>query len=191
MKANFNKEKETIAKEHRLEVKAWKKELVDERKLRIKLERKVKESEHPKAIIEKAEDSNMNIIVSESCKTSSKCLSLTTKLETIDCTICAEPIPDYEPELFWGVEMPIEMNPACESFKAVDIEVVTLAKDDLETKQVQFEDPSSLDSTSEDSNCLDSTTSSDMICLDTTKKKIQFDAKKVFFSKHLWMLDIV
>ena len=110
----------------------------------------------------------MNIIVSESCKASSKCLSLTTKLETIDCTICAEPIPDYEPELFWGVEMPIEMNPACESCKAVDIEVVTLAKDDLETKQVQFEDPSSLDSTSEDSNCLDSTTSSDMIGLDTT-----------------------
>ena len=41
MKANFNKEKETIAKEHRMEVKAWKKELGDERKLRIKLERKV------------------------------------------------------------------------------------------------------------------------------------------------------
>ena len=170
MRANFNKEKETIAKEHRMEVKAWKKELGDERKQRIALERnKVKEGEHPKAMIEKAEDSNMNIIVSESSETSSKSSkSSTTQLETIDCSICAKPIPDYEPELFLGVEMLIEMNPACESCKAVDTEVVTLAKDDLETRQVQFEDPYSLDSTSEDSNCINSTTSLNMIGLDTT-----------------------
>ena len=59
----------------------------------------------------------MNIIVSESSETTSKCSSSTIKLETIDCTLCADPIPDYEPEMFPGVEMPIEMSPACESCK--------------------------------------------------------------------------
>ena len=78
------------------------------------------------------------------------------------------PIPDYEPEFFSGVEKPIEMNPACQSFKEVDEEFVTLAKDDLETIQAQFEESSSFDSTSEDSNCLNITTSLDMISLDTT-----------------------
>ena len=59
-------------------------------------------------IIEKAkvcdEDWNKNLINLKSCETS----SLATKLETTDCTICAEPIPDYELTLFHG----IEMNPA-------------------------------------------------------------------------------
>ena len=45
IKAKFEKEKETISKEHRIEVKACKKELGEETKHRIELEKKVKESE--------------------------------------------------------------------------------------------------------------------------------------------------
>ena len=50
-------------------------------------------NQHPKVIIEKVkvEDSNMNLI---NLKSSS---SLASKLETTDCTICAEPISNYEP----------------------------------------------------------------------------------------------
>ena len=93
-------------------------------------------NQHPKVIIEKAkvEDLNMNLI---NFKSSS---SLASKLETTDCTFCAEPIPNYEPILFYGVEM----NPACESCKmsSSDTEAnsekiatkpANFAKDDLET----------------------------------------------------------
>ena len=96
MKAKFKNEKKNFfKKEHRIEVKFWKKELGEVTKHKIKLEKRVKQSEpdsnqHPKAIIEKAkvcdEDWNKNLINFKSCETS----SFATKLETTDCTICAE-----------------------------------------------------------------------------------------------------
>ena len=60
---------------------------------------------------------------------------------TIECTICAEPIPDYEPTLFNGVEM----NPACKPRKTPSLDIVAhsvkietklsnLAKDDIALK---------------------------------------------------------
>ena len=45
MKAKFKKEKETIFKEHRMEGKFWKKELGEVTKHKIKLEKKVKQSD--------------------------------------------------------------------------------------------------------------------------------------------------
>jgi hypothetical protein len=45
MKAKVKKEKETIFKEHRMEVKFWKKELGEVTKHNIKLEKKVKQSD--------------------------------------------------------------------------------------------------------------------------------------------------
>ena len=73
--------------------------------------------------------------------------------------ICAEPIPDYEPDFPPGIEMPIKMNPACKSCEGVD---------KIATRQVQIEDLPSLDRTLHDSNCLDSTTRPDMMGLGTT-----------------------
>ena len=57
--------------------------------------------------------------------------------DEIECTICAEPIHNYQPTLFAG----IEMNPACDVCKTPSNDnktqsekLTTLAKDDLERK---------------------------------------------------------
>ena len=144
IKAKFEKEKETILKEHRIEIKFWKKELGEETKHRIKLEKKMKEREPLKAIMEKAtgcfdEDLNKNLINSKSSETSSS--STSTTINTTECTICAEPIPNYKPTLFFGTKM----NPACDLCKSPSLDTETcsenlqikpsnLAEDNLEAK---------------------------------------------------------
>ena len=174
MKTKFTKEKETMSKEHGSEVKALRKELGEVTKHKIKLEDQVKQcNSNLKAVIEKAKvcdvDSNQNFINLKSSETS----SLDTKLETEDCTICAEPIPDYKPSLFNG----IEMNPACESCKEFSSDTEAHSEETANPIDSPFLDNNSLASTSLATTSLASTslattslatTSSASTSIDTT-----------------------
>ena len=76
-----------------------------------------------------------------------------TKLETEDCTICAEPIPDYKPSLFNG----IEMNPACESCKEFSSDTEAHSEEIVTPTDSPFLDTTSLVSASLATNSLAST----------------------------------
>ena len=110
VKVKFNKEKELILKEHKAEVKAWRIELGEETKLKIKLEEQLSKSHEiltksssvlalpqPPVVIES----------SSNLKDNSK--------ETL-CSICAVSIVNYMPVYFLGERF----NPACDKCKESD-----------------------------------------------------------------------
>ena len=70
-----------------------------------------------------------------------------------DCTICAEPIPDYKPSLFNG----IEMNPACESCKEFSSDTEAHSEEIVTPTDSPFLDTTSLVSASLATNSLAST----------------------------------
>ena len=103
----------------KVEIKHWRKELGEERRQRIKLEKGLSELEA------KVSESNKTLIPSTRSNTSNSSvlgsLPVATSAEPAmpnpseeECTICAEPIQNYEPEYFDG----IEMNPACDACKS-------------------------------------------------------------------------
>ena len=110
VKVKFNKEKELILKEHKAEVKAWRIELGEETKFKIKLEEQLSKSNdiltksssvlalpQPPVVIES----------SSNLKDNSK--------ETL-CSICAVSIVNYMPVYFLGERF----NPACDKCKESD-----------------------------------------------------------------------
>ena len=111
-KNGFQKEKKAIFKQHRAEVKSWRKELGEEIKLKIKLEDKLLETNHQseEAFSEFALTPSANklsfqesllAVVPKSSKASS---------EKSFCSICANTITNYIPKYFLD-EM---INPACD-----------------------------------------------------------------------------
>ena len=100
-KVQFKKEKAEITKEYKTDVKAWKKDLDEERRQREKLEKKVNETH---AVTD--EDSSKDLESTTSIKTE----HLLIPDETL-CSICAHPIVNYIPKYFLSQRY----SPTCEN----------------------------------------------------------------------------
>ena len=129
----FNEEIEEVKKNSKKEIKVWKKKLGKERRMRINLEEKVK---HATAVENQSVNekfvpitSNLNTNVTETALSED-----TIEEDIIECTICAELIPNFQPTLFFGVEI----NPACDMCnppsKTSSENLSNLSKADLERK---------------------------------------------------------
>ena len=109
-RAKFESEKALLLKEHRAEVKAWKKDLGNERKERIKIEK-----EFEKVLGENKKKKNDK--KKQETKPAKLKLSPPTKINSgISCSICATIIDNFQPDYFCG-EM---YNPTCQTCKAND-----------------------------------------------------------------------
>jgi hypothetical protein len=103
----------------KVEIKLWRKELGEERRQKINLEKALSELEakvtEPNKTLtpstRSADNSNSSSLGSFAVAMSPEPCIPNSSQE--DCTICAEPIQNYEPEYFNG----IEMNPACDDSK--------------------------------------------------------------------------
>ena len=103
----------------KVEIKLWRKELGEERRQKINLEKALSELEakvtEPNKTLtpstRSADNSNSSSLGSFAVAMSPEPCIPNSSQE--DCTICAEPIQNYEPEYFNG----IEMNPACDDCK--------------------------------------------------------------------------
>ena len=128
-----------VKKEFKEDIKAWRRELGEERKNKTKLENKLEKMKQKREALD-------NIV--DSSNTASKVSAMVSfpKDPEITCTICAEPITDYMPKYFNGTEI----NPACNNCQ------------DRTSWDSIPSDTSCLDSTSM------VTTSLDTICLGTT-----------------------
>ena len=105
-KAKSQRELIRVKKECKAEVKSWRKDLGDERKYGIKLEKKLQEE--LTNITKK--DTAETVPSSTVCSSSSSSNSILDPSEAEKvCTLCAEPIPDYTPKYFMGTEI----HPAC------------------------------------------------------------------------------
>ena len=89
------------SKDLKAEIKSWRKELGNERRAKIKLEKELEKAEE-----EKHEASG---IIDTKDEPISLAVSPTNHPLEISCTICAEPIEEYAPLYFQETEM----NPAC------------------------------------------------------------------------------
>ena len=106
----FNKERKDIFREHKSEVKFWRKELGDERTMKIQLELKIKAFENVKEItpvVARPFPPRKTKRVNKSARSLS---------ENVQCSICSATIDGYIPIYFLGEKF----NPACESCKAND-----------------------------------------------------------------------
>jgi hypothetical protein len=109
IKTKFKKEKAVLHKQHKAEVKAWRKDLGDEIKLNIKLDEKLSESKkHHSDNVSSTVNSTPETKVAVSSSTPYSPLSPT--METL-CSICAEVITNYTPRYF----LDEKYNPACDS----------------------------------------------------------------------------
>ena len=88
-------------KKLKVEIKSWRKELGEERKANIKLEKKLE------SIAKQHESMNKPESNYEAAEPEPPTSTLTS---SEDCTICAEEIPNYIPKYFNG----IEINPSCD-----------------------------------------------------------------------------
>ena len=103
----FTREKLKVEKDHKKEIKAWKKELGSERKMKINLEKKLSR------ISTQTEKAGLVMSKPESNLTSSLSVSITSVTPSDSqktlCTICSLPILDYTPKYF----LETEINPSC------------------------------------------------------------------------------
>merc|ERR1712179_739489 len=113
-RAKFEKEKTVLLKEHRAEVKAWKKDLGEERKEKIKLEKELKKVLCANKSGKMDEKKQTNKTGNQ--KVESKVSTLQVTNSKIVCSICAHPIDKFQPEYFCG-EM---FNPSCQTCKSND-----------------------------------------------------------------------
>ena len=106
LRITFGKEKKSILKNHKTQIKYWRNELGEETKLKIKLEEKLSETaETPlnlSADMFGVKELLKPVPLSES--------STSTSDETL-CSICATPIPNFVPKFFDGEQF----NPACDN----------------------------------------------------------------------------
>jgi len=108
MKIKNDKEFASVKKLHRSEVKLWKKELGEERKERIKLEKELEyvTNEHK---VKHANDNKKDKKIAKNVVEPKFLPSLPLAHSEVLCSICGVDIPNFEPKYFLG-EM---FNPAC------------------------------------------------------------------------------
>ena len=104
-KARAKSEMVEMKKVLKAEVKSWRKDLGEERKSNIKLEKKLLELTNK---VQKESELTFSNICTSSTSTF-QANSFEPSEAELSCTICAEPISDYIPKFFMGTEM----NPAC------------------------------------------------------------------------------
>ena len=105
-KVKFKRERGEMIKSHKAEVKYWRKELGEQTKINIKLEKK----------LEDAKNQDLSKPTKKKETVSEKSTFRNEKTNEITCSICASNIPDFTPEYFCG-EL---LNPACDACKACD-----------------------------------------------------------------------
>ena len=98
-KTNYKTEIDDVKKESKKEIKAWRKELGEERRKNIKIEQELKDT------LDNAFKEEKPLSVATECSMPSN-----PQEEGVECTVWAEPIEKQEPEYFNG----LEMNPACD-----------------------------------------------------------------------------
>ena len=111
-KVQFGKEKEKAEKEHRAEVKSWRKDLGDEVKKNVKLEKTLKK------YLEAGKDETLPVLNGSSAVSITPSINPLTasnpdnssSSSSILCSICAIPIVNYVPKYFLGEKF----NPACD-----------------------------------------------------------------------------
>ena len=113
----------------KVEIKQWRRELGEERKQKIKLEKALAKQEAMVVESKKTQQSTVSTGSSDafSMYTIAVGMSADSFLSSPpdeDCTICAEPIQNYKPDYFDGVEM----NPACDNCKTPTLETQTSLK---------------------------------------------------------------
>ena len=109
-----------VKKDFKIEIKEWRKELGEERKIKIKLENKLVELKQKSEEVNETDENNEDPPEKASSSWSSTHSFSSNKPseEDIFCTICAEEIPKYIPKFFLGTEM----NPACDKCQDSDNE---------------------------------------------------------------------
>jgi excinuclease UvrABC ATPase subunit len=105
LRIKIGKEKKSILKKHKTEIKYWRKELGDETKLKIKLEEKLMES------AETPLNLSADMFGLQELKPVPLSESSTLTSDQTLCSICASPIPNFVPKLF-HIE---PFNHACEN----------------------------------------------------------------------------
>ena len=139
-KVKSMKEKDQVEKEHRAEVKSWRKDLGEEVKEKVKLEKTLKKlldkvgDEPPTELIDTPADS----ITTHNPHTASPPDSSSLSSSTF-CSICAIPILNYVPKYFLSEKF----NPACEKCDddpgEFDVDVSSKEIDDIALNQKSTE----------------------------------------------------
>ena len=106
-KSKYSEEKATVSKEHRSEVRAWKKDLGEANRNITKLEEKLQVLTNPI----KSSDQPSFEKSTFSISTSVSNVSNAGTDSDILCSICADPIPNFKPKYFLGDAF----NPACDN----------------------------------------------------------------------------
>ena len=102
-KLKFEQEKAKLIKEHKAEVKAWKKDLGDEINKKIKVEKKVKELTDTKITsspftISSGSTSIPDASEAEVTNIANVTLGNQSMFSDTMCSMCADPIPNYKPK---------------------------------------------------------------------------------------------
>ena len=114
IRVKFEKEKTSIKKEHRAEVKSWRQDLGNANSKIIKLEKKLEQQ----TSISKCQMKNTTNFKKHTSKSEvAKDQSEKENQNNIYCTICGLKISKHIPEYFLGEKF----NPTCETCKACDI----------------------------------------------------------------------
>ena len=114
-RVKFEKEKSFLAKEHRGELKALKKELGEERRERVKLDKKLENLFNEKENKELTHQKKKKKKTVQNPSKTEFSRPIINKSETF-CSICSDPIENYQPEYFCGEKY----NPACDACKSND-----------------------------------------------------------------------
>ena len=113
-RVKFQKEKNLLVKEHRAEVKAIKKDLGNERREKVKLEMKLTNLFDEKEIDQAHQKKKKKKTVKNS--TEAELSQHTINNSRTFCSLCSDPVNDYQPEYFCGEKY----NPACQTCKSND-----------------------------------------------------------------------
>ena len=102
-RVSFEQEKNIILKEHKVDIKSWKKDLGKARQNQIKLEKKLE-------LLQNTNIYKETVISEHDSKCSASDVPPSTEVVETTCSICAIPIPNFIPSYFCGEQI----NSVCE-----------------------------------------------------------------------------
>ena len=112
-RVRFEEEKLAIFKEHKNEVKAWKKDLGNANKKHIKLEKKFDALINNNVAVQHQQIVNLQTDIKSQAKKEAAQATCFSMESNVLCCICSAPIFDYVPDYFLGEKF----NPACSKCK--------------------------------------------------------------------------
>ena len=121
-RSKFEEEKATIAKLHKAEIKSWKRDFGEERKEKLKLEAKLKETTEQNR---KASSNLSNIQIGGQLSQDQGHV----------CSVCADNIEDYIPDYFMGDEVNAAFEKCKEASAACDDDNADSSSEDQTSKE--------------------------------------------------------